>query len=347
MTRATRWAIGLACAAASLPAVGAAQGTIDRPPVLSGDWVGVPGIVYFHFVHRFSVSGAPERKVINTPTFVIAAALPADILAGLSYATNSNLVPRYPNEHELFVRAAPWQQAHGSLVDLGFQVDYNDAAQGVDGEATLARRFGALRLIGSGRLLRDLRDSSGFQPAFAGGAVLRLTRYVALAGDVGGAPQRLPGEKLAWSGGLQLAIPLTPHTFSLQATNVSSNTLQGSSRGTDKVRYGFEFTVPITLRRYFGKREETPTDSAKGPVAATVHIQGMAFRPGTIEIQRGATIEWRNDDPLPHTVTAADGSFTSPLIEPGQTWRHTFDKPGEYAVHCTPHPFMRSVIVVR
>lgn len=339
--------LAVALAVSAGPTVAAAQGTTDRPPALSGDWVGVPGIIYFHFIHRFSVSDAPERKVTNTPTFVVAAGLPANILAGISYATNSNLVPRYPNEHELFVRAAPWQQAHGAPLDFGVQLDYNDAARGVDGEATLARRIGALRLIGSGRLLHDLRDSSGFQPAFTGGAVLRLTKYLALAGDVGGATQRLPGETLAWSGGLQLAIPLTPHTLSLQATNVSSNTLQGSSHGTDQVRYGFEFTVPLTLRRYFGHREETPADTAKGPVAATVHIQGMAFRPGTIEIQRGATVEWKNDDPLPHTVTAADGSFTSPLIEPGQTWRHTFDKPGEYAVHCTPHPFMRSVIVVR
>jgi plastocyanin len=113
------------------------------------------------------------------------------------------------------------------------------------------------------------------------------------------------------------------------------------------VRYGFEFTIPLTLRRYFGHREEAATDSASGPVAATVHIQGMAFRPERIEVQRGATIEWRNDDPLPHTVTAADGSFTSPLIEPGRTWRHTFTEPGEYAIHCTPHPFMHSVVVVR
>lgn len=334
-------------AAAVLPTAVAAQSTTDRTPVLSGDWVGVPGIVYFHFIHRFTVSDAPERKVINAPTFVVAASLPAHTLFGLSYATNSNLVPRYPNEHEFFVRAAPLAQARGGLVDFGLQADYNDAAQGADAEATLGRAFGPLRLMSAARVLKDISDSSGVQVALAGGAVLHVARYVALAGDVGGLTQRRADEKLAWSAGLQLQIPLTPHTFSLQATNVNSNTLQGSSRGTNKVRYGFEFTIPITLRRYFGHREDAPTDTATGPVAAKLHLQGMAFRPDRIEIQRGQTIEWTNDDPLPHTVTANDGSFTSPLIEPGKSWRHTFTQPGEYAVHCTPHPFMHSVIVVR
>lgn len=338
----------LLLAAAALPAAAAAQGTTDRPPVLSGDWVGVPGIVYFHFIHRFSVSDAPERKVTNVPTFVVAASLPAHTLLGVSYATNSNLVPRYPNEHEFFVRAAPLAQARGGLVDFGVQAGYNDAARGPDAEASLARGFGPLRLMTAARVLKDISDSTGVQVALAGGAVLHVARYVALAGDVGGlTTKRSPDEKLAWSAGLQLQIPLTPHTFSLQATNVNSNTLQGSSRGTNKVRYGFEFTIPITLRRYFGHREEAATDTATGPVAATVNLQGMAFRPDRIEIQRGQTIEWKNDDPLPHTVTANDGSFTSPLIEPGKSWRHTFTQPGEYAVHCTPHPFMHSVIVVR
>ena len=52
--------------------------------------------------------------------------------------------------------------------------------------------------------------------------------------------------------GLNLAIPRTPHTISLHATNVNNVTLQSSSRGTDETRYGFEFTIPITLSRYFG-----------------------------------------------------------------------------------------------
>jgi plastocyanin len=58
-------------------------------------------------------------------------------------------------------------------------------------------------------------------------------------------------------------------------------------------------------------------------------------------------VAWRNNDQLVHTVTANDGSFDSGSIQPGTTWRHTFTRPGTYVFHCTPHPFMRGVIIVR
>ncbi|HSJ09642.1 MAG TPA: cupredoxin family copper-binding protein, partial [Longimicrobiales bacterium] len=73
-------------------------------------------------------------------------------------------------------------------------------------------------------------------------------------------------ERTAWGVGLQFAIPLTPHSFSLQAGTTNSATLQGASRGADEVRYGFEFTVPVALRRYFGSRTP-PVAVVSAPVA--------------------------------------------------------------------------------
>ena len=336
----------------AVPASALGQGVTDRPPVISGDWVGIPGTLYFNFIHRFSESGAPEHKVGNFPTFLLAASLPWRSLVGVTYASNSELVPRYPNEHEYFVRAAPFLQSAGSWADLGFQAGYNDAARGPDGEVSLARQAGPLRLISAVRILKAIPDTTATQVAFAGGLVLRLGRYVSLAGDVSGLTKRASEERVAWSAGVQLQIPLTPHTLSLHAANVNSNTLQGSSRGIEHVRYGFEFTIPVTLRRYFGPRAApaatAAVDSARGERVITLtHIQGMSFRQARLEVPVGTTIEWKNDDPLAHTITAVDGSFSSPIVEPGQSWRRVFDKPGEYAYFCTPHPFMRGVIVVR
>ena len=73
-----------------------AQSLLDRSPNLSGDWVGAPGTLYFHFVHRFTVSDAPQRKVSNVPTFLVAAGLPKRLLAGFNYSTNSTLAPNFP-----------------------------------------------------------------------------------------------------------------------------------------------------------------------------------------------------------------------------------------------------------
>jgi plastocyanin len=330
----------------------AAQGVVDRPPVVSGDWVGVPGIVYFNFVHRFSTSSAPERKVTNVPTFLVAAGLPWHTLVGANYATNSALVTRYPNEHEYLFRVAPLGQRDGAPLDVGVQVDYNDAARGADGEVSAARTIGPLRLIGAGRMLTDPTRTGHAQTAIAGGAVVHLGSYLAISGDAGSVMNRAPAERVAWSAGLQLQLPLTPHTLSLQATNVNAATLQGSSRGTTQTRYGFEFTIPLTLRRYIGRRA-SPSDAVSATSAPTsapgaiVRIQGLAFHDGHLEVAAGTTVEWRNDDPLAHTVTFRDGSVSSPLIEPGHTWRHTFEKPGTYAFYCTPHPFMQGTVVVR
>jgi len=341
--------------AALLAAVGAAlpaQSVLDRSPNLSGDWIGLPGTLYFTFVHRFTASAAPERKVTNTPTFVFAAPLTSLALIGATYGTNSTLASRFPNEHEYFARLAPLRQRDGAPVDAGVQLAFNDAARGTDAELGVGRSFGPLRVLGAGRALRR-PDAAGYRYAVAGASVLRIGSYIALSGDVGTATQRTEGERVAWSGALQLQLPLTPHTLSIQATNVGTTTLQGSARGDKEVRYGFEFTIPLTLRRYLHRKTAPSPDStvahqyaSAGGQIVHVRIQGLAFRMSGSAITAGATVEWTNDDPVAHTVTATDGSFQSPLIEPGRSWRYTFAKPGTYTFSCTPHPFMRGVIVV-
>jgi len=394
----------------------AAQSLLDHSPNVSGDWTGAPGTLYFHFLHRFSSSGAPERKVSNVPTFLLGAGLPKRLFAGLNYSTNSSLTPRFPNEWELFGRWLPIGQDYGQPLDLGAQVGYNNAAQGVDAELSVARRQGILRVLLAGRALTDPLDNSHRQFAGAGGAVIRLGTYAAITGDVATVTDRAPGEKVAWSAGLHLAIPLTPHTISLQATNTLVNTLQGASRGTSDVRYGFEFTIPLTLNRYFGTRVDasvaeaapdtvvrvdtvrvarvdtvtiaTPgarpdslapapradtstrvapvprADTAaaatprRPPVAAPARrpaeparvsrtgIKNLAYLKPRIEVPLGTTVEWTNNDPLPHSVTAIDKSFNSGLIYPGKTYRHTFTKAGTYDFYCMPHPFMKGTVVV-
>jgi plastocyanin len=383
-----------------------AQSLLDRPPTLSGDWVGAPGTLYFHFVHRFTVSDAPQRKVSNVPTFLLAAGLPKRFLAGFNYSTNSTLAPNFPNEWEVFARWSPIAEDLGAPLDLGGQVGYNNAADGVDGEISAAKRFGRIRLIAAGRALSDPIESGNVRFALAGGGTFRLGQYVALAGDVSSLLDRDSTERVAWSAGLHIAIPLTPHTLSLHATNAPVGTLQGASRGSSNVRYGFEFTIPLTLKRYFGKRAESPStdtvvsaptalvDTAVAepkPVETTVPspvvvapapapapppapvittqpapaapaapkpapkpvarvrktvIKNISYLQPKITIAAGTTVEWTNNDPLPHSVTAVDKSFNSGLIQPGRTYRHTFTKAGTYNFYCMPHPFMKGVITV-
>lgn len=337
-------AVSVACALFAflgVSDVASCQSVLERPPNLSGGWLGTHGTLQFNFVHRFGVGDAPLRKVTNSPTFLLSYQLPLPLLIGFNYATSSDIASSFPNEWEAFAR-------YGRS-GVALQAGYNQAAASVDAELTAARTVGRLRLMAAGRLLSNGYHRDTTRVAVGGGATLRLNRWFALAGDVTSLLEKRPGEEVAWGAGLQIAIPYSPHTLSLQVTNTNTATLQGASRGIDRVRGGFEFTIPFTLSRYFGgRRGEAAAKGGEGAANATpAEMRGMAFSPSRIEIAAGTAITWTNNDQLVHTVTAADGSWDSGPIEPGKTWSRTFAQPGEYAVHCTPHPFMKALVVVR
>ncbi|HWB43786.1 MAG TPA: cupredoxin family copper-binding protein [Gemmatimonadales bacterium] len=332
-------------------AVGA-QTVLDRTPNLAGAWVGAAGVLHFNFLHRFSVSSAPERKVTSAPTFLLAAGLPGATLLGVHYASNSALSARYPNEWELFGRFAPLDQELRGPVDAAVQAGYNLAAEGPDAELSVARREGPVRVLGALRVLSEPGDAGGADLAVAMGAALRLTRGLALSADVATPTDRASGERVAWAAGVSLAIPHTPHTLSLHATNTNNATLQSSSRGTRETRYGFEFTIPVTLSRYLGGGRRAPAPPAGAPGPATrdtvvAEVRDFMFRPARLTVAAGTTVVWTNAGQMVHTVTAADGSFDSGPIETGRRMPLAFTRPGTFPFHCTPHPFMRGEIVVR
>jgi plastocyanin len=414
----------LVAAASAIGPAASAQSLLDRPDNVSADWVGNTGTVYFNFVHRFSSSPPPERKVTNFPTFLIATGIASRALIGVNYATNSALVPRYPNEYEVFARYAPWQQYDGKPFDFGGQVDYNVSVRGMDGELSVARRQGPLRVVAVGRVLADTLRGGPTHFAFGGGGTLRLFRYIAIAGDA--ARMTSDGASVVWSAGVHIALPNTPHTLSIHASNANTATLQGLSRGGGVRRYGFEFTIPVTLSRFFHPdaappapppvaaaptttvaepptaapvtatpatpastspanvpadtvasdatkaqpaRDTTtaaqPTTAAANPVPGTTRTQpqrpvrkaaprtvnarinGLAYIPSRIEVSVGTTVQWKNNDPLIHTVTATDGSFNSPQFGLDGTYRHTFTRPGTYSYYCTLHPNMKATVVVK
>lgn len=353
-----------ACLAAALLAAGfepaEAQSLMDRPPNTGGTWVGRPGTIHFHFLHRFQSSGAPERKVSNTPTFLLSASLPAQLMVGARYATNSTLAASIPNEWELFGRFNPVAQARGAPLDLAVHAGFNDAAESFDGELTVARAFGPVRVIALARAFSDFARTDSSRVALGGGAAIRLTQHVALAADVATLLDADDDEDAAWSVGLQLALPYTPHSLSLHYSNTNTTTLQGASIGAADGRWGFEFTVPFTISRYFGGRAGAAEPAAAGEGAAAgaagdaevTMSNRLTFEPRTLRIRAGQTVVWRNTSEVIHTVTAdpskaanranvqlpaGAAAFDSGDMPPGAVFRHTFTTPGEYRYICIPH----------
>lgn len=78
----------------------------------------------------------------------------------------------------------------------------------------------------------------------------------------------------------------------------------------------------------------------------TVAIDGTAYGPALVTVERGSRVVFRNLDPFPHTATAP-GRFDSRSIPAGAAWSWTAREPGRYDYVCTLHPTMRGTIVVR
>ena len=83
----------------------------------------------------------------------------------------------------------------------------------------------------------------------------------------------------------------------------------------------------------------------------TVEIRGFKFEPATVTIQAGETLEWKNEDIVPHTATADEGAqkpaFDSGTIQTGATWRYITQKKGTYNYTCTLHPNMKGEVIVK
>jgi plastocyanin len=84
------------------------------------------------------------------------------------------------------------------------------------------------------------------------------------------------------------------------------------------------------------------------PDGATIEVRHNDLSPALVQISAGQTVTFQNIDKMPggHTVVAADGSFSSPALDQGETWSHTFDVPGVYPIRIKEHPGAEARVVV-
>ena len=89
-----------------------------------------------------------------------------------------------------------------------------------------------------------------------------------------------------------------------------------------------------------------PTDSV--PQRHVVEIQGMAFHPAVLEVQRGDTVVWINRDIVPHTATSTQKSgWNTGSILQGKSGQYVAGHRGDDPYFCQLHPVMLGKLVVR
>lgn len=77
------------------------------------------------------------------------------------------------------------------------------------------------------------------------------------------------------------------------------------------------------------------------------------YVPLNLEIQRGTTVVWINDDNIQHTIQSQDEKgnvlplFNSPALKTGERFAFKFNDAGIYHYFCTIHPWRVGVVTVR
>ena len=91
----------------------------------------------------------------------------------------------------------------------------------------------------------------------------------------------------------------------------------------------------------------TRPTTASAPVGSEVGIREFAFVPRALTVSVGTTVTWTNRDEEPHTVTSANGDFSSPGLDTDEAFSKKFTAPGTYTYLCALHPHMTATIIVK
>lgn len=104
--------------------------------------------------------------------------------------------------------------------------------------------------------------------------------------------------------------------------------------------------IALSLPWVTGCRRDATTATPPPANVTKVVMQNMQFSPATVEITKGGTIEWTNEDMTPHTATSPTFGDSGSLAS-GQSWSHAFNEVGEFPYVCTFHPTMTGSVIVK
>ncbi len=147
----------------------------------------------------------------------------------------------------------------------------------------------------------------------------------------------------------------------------SSKPARKTSRRTLVLSLAGAAVAGLSPRAVLAMGKDTNTVLVEPASGNTVRVDmnnALQFVPDYITIKVGTTVEWRNLESYPHSVTADPAlvqnpansklppgakAFNSGRIDGGKSWRYTFTVAGAYHYFCIPHEGagMLGTIIVR
>jgi plastocyanin len=100
-----------------------------------------------------------------------------------------------------------------------------------------------------------------------------------------------------------------------------------------------------------GSKSATSPSGSSGTSSATVSMPtadygtgSSMFSPGSVTINAGGSVTWKNDDAQDHTTTSSGWDLK---VTAGNTVSRAFATKGTFLYHCTIHTNMTGTIIVQ
>jgi plastocyanin len=169
------------------------------------------------------------------------------------------------------------------------------------------------------------------------------------------------GDTVNWINTDKINHTVTSIFFSSEILNPQISKISPSSFNYTFIRPGIYIYLdrlhPSTVGIVYANATETqrelvPTSTNARPNIRVEMPQNAAYRnnlgsffiPSLLNSQEGNKIIWTNKDYIPHTATAADGSFDTGPILNGQSVSKILNVPGTHSYYCEIHPWMIGMI---
>ncbi|MDE2218042.1 MAG: cupredoxin domain-containing protein [Patescibacteria group bacterium] len=87
------------------------------------------------------------------------------------------------------------------------------------------------------------------------------------------------------------------------------------------------------------------TQEEKSSKIRYVSVINFSFNPKVLNISKGDSVIWRNQDSAPHQIAGAN--LDGPVMSNGQSYTFVFNSAGTFDYHCAIHPSMTGTILVK
>ena len=111
----------------------------------------------------------------------------------------------------------------------------------------------------------------------------------------------------------------------------------GSTPAMDHASHGSTVGTPAAVVTPEITTEASPVADSPAADGATVVLLDDRFSPKSLSVKVESTVTFVNKGANWHSVSAADGSFTSGMIKPGESFSVTLNSPGTFKYICRQH----------